>query len=186
MFFVFFCRVLHNFPFWGKTCIYLIDIWNLWNIHGMLYVFWFFFCHVLHNFPFWGKTCIYLFISRICEICMECFMFFVFFVMCYIIFHFEAKRVYICWYLESVKYSGMLYGFDCFVMCWIFFHFEAKRVYIWLQIPDAIRYIHVLPQNGKLCNTWQKNKKPKAFHEYFTDSRYKQIYTRFASKWKIM
>jgi len=26
------------------------------------------------------------------------------------------------------------------------------------QIPD-IRYIHVLPQNGKLCNTWQKKSK---------------------------
>ena len=73
-------------------------------MHGMLYVFWFF-CHVFHNFPFWGKTCIYLLISGICEICMECFMFFDFFVMCWIFFHFEAKRVYIWLHLESVKYA---------------------------------------------------------------------------------
>ena len=52
-----------------------------------------------------------MYISYICEICMECFMFFVFFVMCYIIFHFEAKRVYICLYLESVKYSWNALGF---------------------------------------------------------------------------
>ena len=43
-------------------------------------------------------------------------MFFDFFIMCYIIFHFEAKRVYIL-YLESVKYSGMLYVFCFFLSC---------------------------------------------------------------------
>ena len=32
----------------------------------------------------------------------------------------------------------------------------------------------------------KKIKKHKAFHAYFTDSRCNQIYTRFASKWKIM
>jgi hypothetical protein len=31
----------------------------------------------------------------------------------------------------------------------------------------------------------QKNIKHSAFHEYFTDSRYNQIYARFASKWKM-
>ena len=55
-----------------------------------------------------GITCIYIW--SVWNI-LECFMFFDFFVMCYIIFHFDAKRVYIWLYLESVKYSGMLYFF---------------------------------------------------------------------------
>ena len=107
--FCFFCHVLHNFPFWCKTCIYLI-------ISGICEIFWnalcfLFFCHVLHNFSFWGKTCIYLIISRICEIFWNALCFLIFFVMFYLIFHFEAKRVYIWLFLESVKYSGMLYVF---------------------------------------------------------------------------
>jgi hypothetical protein len=107
-----------------------------------------------------GITCIYIW--SVWNI-LECFMFFDFFVMCYIIFHFDAKRVYIWLYLESVKYSGMLYVFCFFVMCYIIFHFEAKRVYIWLYL-ESVKYsgmlyvfwffCHVLPNFpfwGKTC-----------------------------------
>ena len=76
--FCFFCHLFHIFPFWGKTCIYLL-ISGICEIFMECFMF-FIFCHVLHNFPFWGKTCIYLFISGICEIFMECFMFFALFV----------------------------------------------------------------------------------------------------------
>ena len=68
---------------------------------------------------------------------------FYFFVMCYIIFHFEAKRVYICLYLESVKYAwNALCFLIFFAMCYIIFHFEATRVYI--LYLESVKYSGML------------------------------------------
>ena len=105
--FCFFCHVLHNFHSEAKR-VYIWLYLESVKYSGILYVFWFV-CHVLHNFPFWGKMCIYLIISGICEIFW---ILYVFFVMGYIIFHFEAKRVYI-WNLWNIHEMFYVSGLFC-------------------------------------------------------------------------